>query len=391
MGDMSGVGVSLALACVALPLLVGAGLPLARAQAQGYVSSAGASDCDSEADPAPQPITAPRDVREIDNSPQSAHHLPPAGPLGLEPYKAGIESGPLDVICESILGEASEAEWRPLNLTTFLSEGWDRPYARSPEGTNGAPKQNWFGSSDGIFSRLDSINFFYTNGMTTNTGLMLSPFPWSPVKPETNGNEYWASYNVYLPLNQRLELLIVVPFVASNTTSPRGHFVGNFGDLTISERFRLVEQRNFSLQASLTERTPTGRTVNGNDINFVTPAIEFWWNLAPRWVLRGGTGINIDTGRTSATDTYFTSVAIGRYFTTRNARYFKEMVAHVSIATMSDVLGRKGHITDVYIAPGLRFGLDRNERWFVLGAIQVPVSGPRPYAFQPNLALSRNF
>jgi hypothetical protein len=317
--------------------------------------------------------------------------VPRAGTFGRETPPARIETGPLDVICESILGAAREEARRPLGLSTFFAEGWDEPYVKSPDGTDGAPKQNWFGSADVIFSRLDSLNFFYTNGMTTHTGLMLSPFPWSPVKPTTNGKEYWASYNIYLPLNQRLELLVVVPFVASNTTSPAAHYVGDFGDLTISERFGLVEQRDFSMLASLTERTPTGQTVNGNDINFITPALEFWWNFAPKWVLRGGTGINIDTGRTSATDTYFSSLAIGRYLTTRDARIFKELVAHVAVSTMSDVLGRKGHITDVYIAPGLRFGLDRNEKWFVLGAVQVPVSGPHPYAFQPNLALSRNY
>ena len=40
-------------------------------------------------------------------------------------------------------------------------------------------------------------------------------------------------------------------------------------------------------------------------INFITPSLEFWWNFAPRWVVRGTTGINIDTGRHSATSTYF--------------------------------------------------------------------------------------
>ena len=96
-----------------------------------------------------------------------------------------------------------------------------------------APKQNWFGSADGIFVRLNEVTFFFTDGMTRNKGLLLSPFPWAPTKPDTNGNQYWASYNVYLPLNQRLELLVVAPFIASNTTSPTGHYVGNFGDLTI--------------------------------------------------------------------------------------------------------------------------------------------------------------
>ena len=125
-------------------------------------------------------------------------------------------------------------EWHPLSLSTFFSEGWDEAYVRSPEGTNEAPKQNWFGAADGVFVRLNTLNFFYTNHMTTNLGLLLTPLPWAPAKPKTNGNEYFASYNLYLPLNQRLELLIVAPFIASNKTSPTGHYVGNFGDLTVS-------------------------------------------------------------------------------------------------------------------------------------------------------------
>jgi hypothetical protein len=130
--------------------------------------------------------------------------------------------------------------------------------------------------------------------------------------------------------------------VASNKTGPTGHFVANFGDLTVSERFRLVEQRNFSFQALLTERTPTGQTINGNDINYVTPSLEFWWNFAPRWVLRGGTGINIDTGRASATSTYFTNVAIGRCLTTKDAPIFKELVAHFDrVPRLVSPTGRK--------------------------------------------------
>jgi hypothetical protein len=84
-------------------------------------------------------------------------------------------------------------------------------------------------------------------------------------------------------------------------------------------------------------------------------------------------------------------VAIGRYLTSKDAPIFKELVAHVAVATMSDVLGRKNGITDVYVAPGLRFGLDRNHNWYVLGALQVPVNGPHPYDFQLNFAVARNY
>jgi hypothetical protein len=130
---------------------------------------------------------------------------------------------------------------------------------------------------------------------------------------------------------------------------------------------------------------------NGDDVNFVTSSLEFGWNFAPTWVLRGGAGINVDTERTSANSTYVSSVAIGCYLTTNDSLIFKELVAHVAVSTMSDVLERKDRITDVYVAPGLQFGLDANHNWYVLGAIHIPVSGPHPYDFQLNFCLARNY
>lgn len=310
---------------------------------------------------------------------------------GIAPSRTRVVMGPLEVIRESIFGEASSDDWHPLSLGTFFSEGWDEPFVKSPVGTNGAPKQNWFGAADGTFARLASVNFMLTENMTTNPGLLLTPLPWAPAKPKTDGTAYFGTFNIYLPINQRLELLVVAPFISANKTGPTGHYDGNFGDFTISERFRLIEERNFTLQALLTERTPTGKTVNGNEINFITPGLEFWCNFAPKWVLRGGTGINIDTGRKSATDVYFNTLAIGRYLTDKDAPIFKELVAHFAVSTLSDVLGRKGYITDVYLTPGIRFGLDRNQKWYALGAIQIPVAGPQPYGWQPMFSLVRNY
>ena len=376
------------LAHAGLVALVLAGLAPTITRAQGVVPPAPSA---TVLGLALRPVVV-RTMGDDSGEPELAVPVVPAPPAYIqEAQPARVVMRPIDVIAESIFGEASVDEWQPLSLSTFFSRGWDQPWVKSPSGTNGAPKQNWFGTADAVFARLNSLNLFNPNGMTNNTGLLLTPLPWSPTKPKTTGNEYWASYNLYLPLNQRMELLVVVPFIADNTTSPTGHYVGNFGDLTFSERFRLIEQRNFTMQALLTERTPTGQTVNGNDINFVTPSVEFWWNFAPRTVVRGGTGINIDTGRHSATSTYFTNLALGRYLTTKDAHVFKELVAHVAVATLSDVLGRKDFITDVYIAPGIRFGLDRNQKWYALAAAQIPVSGPHPYAWQPMFSLVRNY
>lgn len=389
MRALSAKGAAPSIVWMAAVLMVGIGPTPGRAQGVVPPNDAAANPAVGGAPSRPPAI--PSDVIELEEPGEAppATLVFPGAPSPTLP--ARVVMGPLEVIHESIFGAASKDEWQPLSLGTFFSEGWDEPFAKSPEGTNEAPKQNWLGAADGIFMRLNSLNFQFTDHMTTNQGLLLTALPWSPVKPNTNGNQYFATYNLYLPLNRRLELLVVAPFITSNTTSPTGHYVGNFGDLTISSRFHLIDQRNFSLVAFLAERTPTGKTVNGNDVNFITPSLEFWWNFAPKWVLRGGTGINIDTGRTSATDVYFNNLAIGRYLTTKDARLFKELAAHVSVSTVSDVLGRKDHITDVYITPGFRFCLDRDENWSVLTAVQVPVSGPHPYDWQLNLALVRNY
>jgi hypothetical protein len=84
-----------------------------------------------------------------------------------------IVLSPLEVIHKSLFGPASTEDWHPLSLATFFSEGWDEPFVRSPEGTNEAPKQIWFGAASGVFVRLYTLNFFYTNGLTANRGLLL--------------------------------------------------------------------------------------------------------------------------------------------------------------------------------------------------------------------------
>jgi hypothetical protein len=391
MPSRSATRIPLRLVC--LVLLLVALLGVATSHAQAVVPTSLAPEGAPSGDPAADAVVGSSSASGLPGpgADAPAEPIPPPVAPDLVPAPAPVVMGPPDVIRESIFGEASEDNWHPLSLGTFFSEGWDDPYVKSPVGTNGAPKQLWFGAADGVFSRLYSVNFFSTYGMTTNKGLLLTPIPWAPAKPNTNGNQYFSTFNLYLPLNQRLELLVVVPFIADNKSGPTGHYIGNFGDLTISERFRLIEQQNFSFQALLTERTPTGQTVNGNDIAFITPGLEFWWNFAPKWVVRGGTGINIDTGRHSATDVYFNTLAMGRYLTTEDARIFKNFVAHVAVSTLSDVLGRKDYITDVYIAPGVRFAMGSDMRWNVLAAVQIPCAGPQPYEWQLQLGLARNY
>ena len=71
-------------------------------------------------------------------------------------------------------------------------------------------------------------------------------------------------------------LLLGTVFIDSRKSSPAGGYVGNWGDTGIQARFHLIEQRNFSMVASLVERIPTGKSLNGSDINYISPGLELW-------------------------------------------------------------------------------------------------------------------
>ena len=158
-----------------------------------------------------------------------------------------VVMGPLDIIRESIFGPASKEDWKPLSLATFFSQGWDQPFVNAPEGTNGAPKQNWIGAPAGIFGRFATRDFFYTNHLNDVPGVFLTPnAPFIPLHTFTTGNQYAGYATILLPLNSRMGLLLGTVFIDSRKSSPAGGYVGNWGDTGIQARFHLIEQRNFS-------------------------------------------------------------------------------------------------------------------------------------------------
>ena len=317
---------------------------------------------------------------------------PESGPAPPPIHSARVVRSPGEVIRESIFGPASKEDWKPLTLRDFFREGWDQPFVNAPEGTNGAPKQNWIGTPSGVFGRFFTVDAFYTNNLNNAPGLFLTPnATFMPVHTFVDGNQYAGYTTLLIPLNARLELLLGTVFLDSRKSSPNGGYVGNWGDLGVQARFHLVDQRNFSAVAFLGERIPTGKAVNGSGINYVTPGVEFWWNFAPKWVVRGGTSINILTGRKTATTVLVNQLSVGRYLTGKEARLFKELEVHLTATALSDVSGGAGFVDDIYLFPGFRFGLDKDERWSVLGGVQVPVSGPHPYDWQPQLSLARNY
>lgn len=275
-----------------------------------------------------------------------------------------------------------------MTLSTFFTEGWDKPFVNAPEGTNGAPKQFWVNAPAGVFGRYMFADFFYTNGLRDVPGLLLNGEPWSPVHPKhTTGNQYTGAYSIFVPLNARMEIQIIAPFINSNQVGTSGAYQGNFGDLAFQARFHLIEHRNFSVVGFIGERTPTGNFVNGNNINFVSPSLEAWWNFAPKWVVRAGTGINIRTNHVNEiADIYFNKLSFGRYVTGKDAAIFKDLAIYGTATVLTDVTGQASHVTDLYVGPGIRFGMGKEQKLAISCAVQAPVTGPQTYAWQPSFS-----
>ncbi len=160
------------LSCVFVFVSAGVWATSARSQVVGQPGAR--SDASASENPPAPPAVAPGGGVGSDD-PSVPMVAPGYAPDSAPPMPAHVAPGSLKVIRESIFGPASKEQWHPLSLSTFFSEGWDEPFVRSPEGTNGAPKQNWTGTADGIFVRFASVNFAFTDGMTTNSGLLLTP------------------------------------------------------------------------------------------------------------------------------------------------------------------------------------------------------------------------
>ena len=105
--------------------------------------------------------------------------------------------GPIDVIFESLFGDANDP-WRPLPLSTFFTEGWLEPWDYPTSSSGGAPRQGWINAFDGVFYRLWFLDFTYYND-------------W-----HRNGSQYLGDYTIFTPISRRFQLRFDVPFIVSN-------------------------------------------------------------------------------------------------------------------------------------------------------------------------------
>jgi hypothetical protein len=290
-----------------------------------------------------------------------------------EPERVGV----VDAAIESLTGDvyAQPSRWRPLSLGTFFSEGWDQAWASPINGSGGAPRQGWIGAADGVFYRLGIGTFSYAH----NAG--------------DNGDAYNGGVTFYTPLSRRFELRYDLPIIVSSKGSTDSYHTAA-GDLAITPRVILSESQDLTQSIGVAFRAPTGDDINGNGIAAITPGYEFWSNPWDKLVVRGGATMAIPFGHDSfsesgARNTFGAQLAAGYYFTDHDMTPFGDLVFDVGTTLTQATDDRGPATTTLLITPAFRTHMGAN--WYLLAGIDVPVTNPEPYDFQPTVGLMKVF
>ena len=336
---------------------------------------------------APAPSSAaPDPVTTLDNlgafAPQPAPVPGPcAGPLVPPASTAGYvpQMGFFDTIRESLFGDgysaAAQATWTPLYLRTLFTDGWNTPWINPPAGSGGAPRQGWVNGFGGTSFRAWFFVFGYANDF------------------HHDGNFYLGQYTIFAPLNRRFEFQLDVPFVVSNKGGPSNTYQGNPGDLTLISRLQLSETKDLSQSFILAVRMPTGKSVNGSGLTSLTPQYQMWYNIYGNWAFRGEAGLGIPTSSVSGRTEFVGKLALGRYWKRSEEDWLRQvwlyMLATVNTPITTVSGGAATSLTYAAITPGCRFQI--TGFWYAFAALEVPVTGPRPFGVEPLLAILKDY
>lgn len=257
-------------------------------------------------------------------------------------------------------------DWQALGYGDFFTKGWNQPWVSPPDGAGGAPRQGWLLAFEGVFYRLG-----------------IGVFGWQHNLAGNNGDGYTGSLINFTPINQRLNIETNIPMVSNSLHGDNRQT--NFGDFQIQPRIMLSESKELSQTFNINLRTPTGNPANGMGWASVAPQYQFWANWWKGLVVRGGTGFAIpyagDIQRSGARTTYEANLAIGYYLTPHDSVPFGDLVGYVA-TNVTQIIDRRGpnNPSFVSLAPGFRTHVIDN--WYLLGAVDVPVTYPQPYDYQ---------
>ena len=300
---------------------------------------------------------------------------PPAAPAGYSPARSALE-----VICASlfddIYSEEAQARWTPLPLGTFFTEGWDQPYVNPTAGSGGAPRQGWVNAFGGNFYRAWFFAFAYDQGIN-----------------RTIGNGYLGQYEIFIPLNRRFEFEIRYNFIVSNKGGSSNTYHGNTGDTGFISRFQLSESKDFGQTFHFGVFAPTGVRENGNGVASVQPYYQFWWNFYDKWAMRGETGVTVPTNHAAASGytQYHDLLAIGRYFPGSKDSWFQQWWFYLVATQNSTIAGTPHRETTFTLLPGMRCKIPALKAgtglWYFFASVNVPMTGPQAFSYQPIFAI----
>jgi hypothetical protein len=270
--------------------------------------------------------------------------------------EAAIES-----ISGDVYSDKAAANWQDLSYSNLFEKGWAKPWVSPPNGGGGAPRQGWINAYDGVFYRLSIATVGWQHG--------------------NSGDSYTGGLTSYTPLNQRLEIQTEIPIASS--TGANGQT--NFGDFKITPRVILSESKNTTQSFNLTFRTPTGNSVNGNSVASISPQYNFWHNSWKGLVIRGGAGFTIpyagELHKSGARSSFDANLAVGYYFTPHDTLPIGDMVWYVS-TNLSQPIDNRAATSNTFVSltPGFRTHVGHN--WYLLGAVEVPVTSQPAYNYQ---------
>jgi hypothetical protein len=148
----------------------------------------------------------------------------------------------------------------------------------------------------------------------------------------------------------------------------------------------LFESKNVTQTFNVTFRTPTGNSNNpGQDIAAITPEYQFWANWWQGLVVRGGAGFFIpyagDLNRSGARSLFNANLSVGYYFTPHDFTPIGDMVWYVS-TNVSQPIDNRAETSNTFVSltPGFRTHVGGD--WYLLGAVEVPVTRPQPFDYQ---------
>lgn len=263
-----------------------------------------------------------------------------------------------EVLKGSVCGVPDEKrEWTPLYLTNFL-EGWDEPRIGAPNGSSGVLRQGWINTFDGFFPRSWNLLYTFTDHLPDGRDAQLGQF------------------QLVTPLSRRLFIEIDGPTVDGLGGEQGTPSRAGLGDTFLIPRVMLHETQNLSVSAGLGIHVPTGDPALGGGFASLFPLMTFWSDVGGGWSIRGGTGIDIPTGRSPTTDAvYFSNLAVGQVLTSHEAAPLGDFVYYLSMNSRT-TLG-SGESTFVSLTPGMRTYVGHNI--YLLAGYEVPVTGPRPF------------